>query len=341
MLMKSVAVAATGLAATCNAFLLPAEVSEAEAAVANALAMAPVASQEQSLSLDCPGCPMLVKDKHGRSRVKNGMQNHLELNFSVDRGADGSADRLLLNGFELYPDSDPFHNVLTAPQVLDQNNEVEEEKSEEEKSEEEREIEESTLAEQPDTNDGAVRPQLGFSLQIHPAAEDASDQEYKLVAMDLQIIEVGSRFVNGIPNVHVKLIQDAAGNLMIARADTTASQTLRTAPDGSPLACTTLVCRWLEMFKAKVAQLRGGRHCQNHHHHHHVNGINDGVTAGEVVEEPPHLPGHVKHPGHHWALHPEQVHTYRHSWAQLANNVLSHILLPILIGVLAGVSVSL
>jgi hypothetical protein len=327
MLLNSITVAAAGLAATCTAFLLPPEVSEADIAIADKVSslaeVAPDFARVNTVLVDCPGCPIQVRNRHGHVKVKNGKPNHLILNFAVNHPADESGDRLLLNGFELYPNSDPFHNVLSALQTWDKKPQVEED-------ERERDPETTQLKShhkmRPQHLKEIIPSQLGFSLQIHPAAEDKDGQEYKLIDLDLQIIEVGNRFVDGVPNVNVRLIKDGSGNLAIAGVESTASQ-LQTSPTDKQEECTTLMCKWLAIIKAKMSHMKTSCHRK------------PGSSANNEVVGENQMPGHFKHHGGRPHFH--HMHSHHRSWAQLFKNITTHILLPIVIGIFAGVTASL
>jgi len=121
---------AAGLAvSTANAFLLPfPEPSEND--MVNTLPVPietdfkiPTIANTQKLELSCPGCPVRVrhhKNKPDSIRIKTDIPSHLNLEFSIFHGPDH--DRLIVNGFELYPDSDPIHNTLRATLVPDRHN---------------------------------------------------------------------------------------------------------------------------------------------------------------------------------------------------------------------------
>ncbi|KAF9871510.1 hypothetical protein CkaCkLH20_10921 [Colletotrichum karsti] len=164
-------------------------------------------------------------------------------------------------------------------------------------------------------------PQLGYSLGVRPVAKD-NDQQLELLEIDLQIIEVGNSFVSDVPNVSVKLIKSPAGKLMIANVETTETSVPSPKEDDSKNpadSCTTLYCKW----RAAILKNMRGKHCGGRKHGMHGQGR------------------HGKH-GHH-GHHANKGHfrQHHHTWGQLAKNITSHILLPVLIGIVAGVSVSI
>ncbi|KAK3394105.1 hypothetical protein B0H63DRAFT_35773 [Podospora didyma] len=287
MLLKPLTIAAGLLAAPAAAFLIPTTVSESDIHIANGIdVIAPEIAENRVVKLDCPGCPIVVQGS-----VKSDKSNHLELAFTIEHQLD--FDRLLLNGFELYPHADPFHDILAAPQILDRRS---------------NKHDKSTV---PAHHKGPhhrrpVLP-LGFGLQVHPATKDA-EGVLELVSIDLQIIEVGAVFVDSIPNVEVKLIKAPGNKLLIGNIVTGTPQT---AVDKQK-ECTTLMCKWLAIVQDRIKSLKAHRPCH-------------GNKPAPVNGEKPK-----------W----QKIH-HEHSWRMLFKNIASHILLPVLIGIVAGVSVSL
>jgi hypothetical protein len=284
MLLKSLAVA-TSLAITAvNAFIVVPKVSEADEGIFKALPFeAPQSSQLRSIKLDCPGCPLPIRKHHKQSAVlTTDIPNHLELIFGIDSES-SDTDRLLLNGFELYPNTDPFHGRLRAPQVPDF-------------------VEFARKHPRPSRHNN---PTLGYSLSIAPLAKD-EEQQMDLIGLDLEIIEVGDVFVNTIPAINLKLVKTPQGKLMIADI-----QTAEPAPASSE-ECKSLACKWRAIVMQKLEQFKSLKGCG------HMRQGNAAASASQRV----------------------QYQRY-HSWRQLFRNITSHILLPILIGIVAGVSVSM
>ncbi|OLN97232.1 hypothetical protein CCHL11_07705 [Colletotrichum chlorophyti] len=164
-------------------------------------------------------------------------------------------------------------------------------------------------------------PQLGYSLGVRPVAKDV-EQQLEVVEIDLQIIEVGNSFVSDVPNVNVKLIKSPTGRLVIANAETTETSVPSHPEESSQVSadkCTTLYCRWRA---AVMTNMRGMKHCGGRKNH-----------AGKHGQ---HRQGHHAH-----THHSGQIRHHHHTWGQLAKNIASHILLPVLVGIVAGVSVSI
>jgi hypothetical protein len=155
------------------------------------------------------------------------------------------------------------------------------------------------------------------------APKKEADGQFELVEVELQIIEVGVAFIDGIPDVKVKLIKDGEGRLLMSQIEKSESKKVLELPTGGAEQCKTMLCKWIAMAREKLKTLKGchggavkpavsGDHPHHHPHHHHP---------------PP--------PGSWTAPYQE-----RH-WGKLFKHIGSHILLPVLIGIVAGVSVSL
>lgn len=273
-------VTAAGLAvSSTSAFLLPIpEASEKDTLstlpVPVRIERIPTTAESKNVKLDCPGCP--------RVAVADGsVQTHLELDFSIEHAAD--SDRLMLNGFELYPNSDPMAGTLTAH-----------------------------LGGFDDKGKPVEWP-LGFGLRTQRLAHNDEDN-MELLQIDLQVIEVSNAFMDGIPNVQVKVIEMPKGGLMIADIEKTESQTVpKTGGE-----CSTWVCRWRAAVKQQLGRL--GKACHGR----------PGQTHAK-------LEGVHRHPGAH-SMHGQEQGA---NWGHLMRNIASHILLPIAIGIVAGVSASL
>ncbi|KAB5559978.1 hypothetical protein GE09DRAFT_73797 [Coniochaeta sp. 2T2.1] len=300
MLLKPLTLATAGLAAAAQAFLLPPTVSDSDIDIVNSLSV----PQHINLNVTCPGCLQLAKGSHHDFTAAVEKPSHLELAFSIDHTSDG--DRLVVNGFPLYPKANPFISTLKSPVV---------------------------------PNDGlrpaikelrGHRPRpcpakvLGYQLSVRQQAA-SQDDGLALYSLDLQIVEVGDVFVNGIPNVHIKLVKDiTTGALVIGSIETTESETANDKPDEE---CTTFMCKWMTSMKDAAKKMKGKCH---------------GKMRGGAHGARPH------HSGHHGGRHGGQQHhpggphrTGHHSWGRLLKDIGQHVLLPVAVGIIAGISVSL
>jgi hypothetical protein len=300
MLLRTITLAAGFLALPATqAFLLPPEVRPVDIQVHKAFG--PDMSDVQVVNVECPGCPVVEKSKHGNSiKVKAHRPNHLALGFYIDnRGR----DRLMVNNFELYPSADPLHSFV-APQVLD------------------------TKKEHHDGGRKAERQQLGYTLQASTAMRDA-DGRLELVELNLQILEVGYTFVSGIPNVKIMLVKDRNNRLAIAHIEKTPPTAPLKPETERPQGCETMLCKLMAAAKEQVGKLKTLRPCHGGH-------MKGGMRPQRYHPRPHPHHHHGSAGGGHW---PSE---YRHhSWGQLFKNVGSHIVLPILVGIIAGVTISL
>ncbi|GAB1312252.1 hypothetical protein MFIFM68171_02462 [Madurella fahalii] len=313
MLLQPLTVAGLLALPATQAFLLPPEVSDADTRIAHDLAVVgPQITEIHVLDVECPGCPILVKGKHGHNiQAPTDRANHLELTFTIDHQP--AFDRLLVNGMEIYPSSNPLRalsEVLSAPQILDAEDGTHHDGRKHKRP-----------------HHGKLLPQrLGYGLNV--AGKKDANGEFMLVDVDLQILEVGTTFIDGIPNVNVKLVKDKAGRLVISRIGTTEPKRLLEAAEGGPEECKTMLCTLMAIAKGtkeKLGKLKPFGKC----HGGHAKG---GMRPAGGHPHPNPLHGG----GAHW-----RERYGKHSWGQLFKNIASHIILPVLIGIVAGVSISL
>ncbi|PNY26514.1 Uncharacterized protein TCAP_03554 [Tolypocladium capitatum] len=211
-----------------------------------------------------------------------GKDSRLRLDFDV------AGPKLLLNGFELYPHANPWNGDLTA-----------------------------ILAE----GDGREKEQrLGYSLAIEPAARD-QDQQMQLINVELRVIEVGSRFVEGVPAIQVQLVKAATEDIAIGNV---------VLKDADGMNCGSVWCKAKglagEVFKALKSFK--GKGCGRHRHHKgHPHGHKVHADAGIA-------PLHGGRPDH------GTMEEHQPNWRKFLKNIASYIFLPILMGITAGVAVA-
>lgn len=298
--MRSLVLAAS-LAASASAFLVVSEVSKIEIQPIPANVLEHLV---RTVNLDCPKCP--VRMPHGRGYTTK-MASHLQMKFEVDLGV---ASRLLVNGFEIYPSVVPFM-PLKAPHIVDM-----------------------------PSRDGMMRggmmhgsssrmksvDPLGFSAlsRTLPPGDDGMER----ISLDLHVIEVSSVFVDGIPRIHVELVKDKAGMLAIEKIGTVAAEPAATTMSGhkGKPKCSSWMCSWVESLGLHWDHWRP--HC--------------GMGAKNGPKHPGHGGPHDDKPHHDSKQSPALIEPVRShgTWVQLARTVVTHVLLPILIGVMAGVAMS-
>ncbi|MBE3045389.1 hypothetical protein IMZ48_23130 [Candidatus Bathyarchaeota archaeon] len=308
MLVKS-AVSAAALAATAHSFVIIPEVSPIDSAFAQVAPLNP-SENIRAVSIDCSGCPVTIPAFNGgEPTVATDAPNHLEMTFAIDAAPEG--DRLLANGFELYPNPDPFTGSLGAAQVL--------------------ELTDMAAAAMGGVQPPASQRSLGYRLQVYPLSKDQESQFIEVIGVDLQVIEVGETFVDGIPLVKV-LLGKKGDDLAIMDVKTFES----TASVDPAAECTTWVCRFRALLAKKLATFRRpcpGKIANKFHGHH---GAPHHAMPGDVARPqggPPHTHhkqphGHLSHPHHAGAL-------------KAVATVILNVLFPILLGIFVGVSVGL
>lgn len=267
----------------------------------------PEAAEMQKLELPCPGCPVPVGHHKGDHRkppkMKTDIPSHLELAFSIDHAADH--DRLMLNDFELYPRGMRLADTLGAQVLPDPMEETHKDSK-------------HKLPGHRKQHMPIVQP-LGYAMSTSPVAQSTED-DLELVQIELQIIEVGNVFVDGVPSVEIKVIKTPEGGLMIGGIKTTESESLAKAPTEKQEECSTMLCRWKAMLSSSMGRFRP--HCGG--------GRRPAHAAGQ-------LEGHHGHPHGH-GPHGQQ---HRHRFSHLLRNIVSHIILPVLVGIAAGITASI
>jgi hypothetical protein len=309
-------IAAAGLAvSTTSAFLLPLSDSPETDTVTTLpvpfetdfQSQAPYDAEAQKLELPCPGCPVRVGHRKGDDRkafrLKTDIPSHLELAFSIDHAADH--DRLILNDFELYPRSMNIMQTLGA-QVLPDHHKGGKHK----------------LPGHRKQHKPFIQP-LGYALSTSPIAMSSEDN-LELIQIDLQIIEVGNVFIDGVPNVKIQVIKTPEGGLMIGGIETTEPIPLLETPMDKQEECTTMLCKWRAMLSAQMGRFRS----------HKCGG---GRRPGHIGA---HSAGHHGHPSSAHA-HGGQGQHHRHRFSHLLRNIVSHILLPVAVGIAAGITASI
>jgi hypothetical protein len=229
----------------------------------------PASALSQSIEVPCRHC--------------KGRDSHLKMDFEVQ--GDGKA--LMLNGFELYPNADPWHGDLVAD-VLRANGKPKEQR-------------------------------LGYGLAVRPEAVDER-QHLEIIGVELRVVEVGRRFIGGVPTVKVKLIKAATGDIVIGGID------LLAPPPKNQ--CTTIICRAKALAKDTWKSIKGCDKGHGPHGTHGPHGHQHGHGHDNLVLEGGKRPESPDHP-----------HSY--SWGKLFENVASYIFLPVVLGLVAGFGVAL
>ncbi len=150
------------------------------------------------------------------------------------------------------------------------------------------------------------------------------DSGMELVSVDFQVLEVGNTLVDGLANVHMKLIKTPEGGLMMGAVELTAAQTVSSPMDPAKQdECTTIVCKWRAIIADHLKHIKPHHGCAGKTGHHQVDGADGQVQAHR----------------HHHDGRPFRMH--EHSWSQLFKKFGSHIFFPIFVGIVAGVVASM
>ncbi|KAI1392356.1 uncharacterized protein F4822DRAFT_390725 [Hypoxylon trugodes] len=321
--------AAAGLAAfTTNAFLLPPDVSDVGD---HPLSILPVpvpapetlpiyAGTTSSLMVKCPGCPVRIPH-HKEAKIVHDIPSHLELNFHVKTGSGEEADSLTLNGFEIYPNPEFTRGGLVAGVHADIPR---------------RQMKKFPWAKGPMP---VTVQKLGFGMQTSRVTEESTE----LISIELDVIEVGDAFVDGIPNVQVKLLKTPENKLMIADVKVVESEAKQNNPMDKQEECATMICKWKAVMMQKLAAFRAHKGCGGRPRPAHVESNETGQSDEQVKDQdkPQDFQGKpLWNP--YWDGERGEHHGHRHrNWGLLFKNIGSHILLPVAIGILAGVFASM
>lgn len=347
MLLDSLTLAVLA-ASAANAFLIPPEVSSADVGIAEIVAAsqaieAPDSPDRRTVKFDCPGCPVIIDVPHGPKIYTPYRPNHLELTFSVEHQADGAADKFAVNGVPLFPTTEgiPFgHQVLdwkpsgpppwahrgppSIPAPWAHRGPPGPSS-----------IPAASLERGPASIPAPRSPRDGHrgghghhrggpppwafggghpKLEAQPLGfvmtageiKDA-DTDVELVSLSFRVLEVGGTPVEGLPEIKIQLVKESE-RLVIAKIEKT---------EAAKPECKTTFCK---LMTAIFGPPSARKPCH---------GSAAVAPAPEVVENPA-------------VVVDEAVMRHKeHTWGQLFNSVASHILLPVLIGIVAGVAASL
>lgn len=177
---------------------------------------------------------------------------------------------------------------------------------------------------------GSKEKKLGYSLAVY-LKESAKDDNLELIGVELRVIEVGSQFVEGVPPVNVDLIKAPGGSIMMTAASFDLPE---------PPACTSLWCRVRHMGSNLLKALQLLKGCGKHHDQSqsHKYEVDLSALPDEYEIE---LPDEFE-------VDIDDVHGFADpsmsdlkDWRHLAKSIAGHIVIPIIMGVTAGVAVAL
>jgi len=301
-----------GFAALSQAFLLPPTLTAADKDIVETLPFEHAAEVDSRIFvIGCPGCPVALPDASGTLHNVANLDSKLRLNFSVAHG-DG-VDRLLLNGAQLYPKNllkAPFFEPITAPQMIES-------------------------IPHPNTWIDASNPQLGYRLHINHVP--SSNEEIDLVELEFQVVEVGDRFIRGMHQIDLKILETPSGKLMIGDGQIVVapSEEVEAVQDGEE--CTSIICKW----KATIAhKLQGTKGCGRKSGKH--SGISSGFRRPHIITNggySSHKDYAHRKSGHH-DHHHHRHHRHHHPLIRFIVGIALHVLVPIAIGMVVGITAS-
>jgi hypothetical protein len=243
MMLKLFSVATLGIAAT-NAMLIVPEYLIHGDNLGNLLPFDTLAgSQSRSVNLPCPSCPF------GEHPEDDGTPNHLVLNILVDSSSDETiADRLLVNGFEIFPNPSR-DRVPSAAQVL------------------------SSDSDSDSAGPRSVTRKLGFRSAMSRMSID-DDGTTELLELEFHVIALGRDsdipvLVEGVPVVEMRVIRQAEGGLILASLETkyTDLDPLAGPSPPEPAApCLTRMCHLQKLVSQRLANIRSGINNGGHSH---------------------------------------------------------------------------
>ncbi|KAG5921246.1 hypothetical protein E4U42_005931 [Claviceps africana] len=173
------------------------------------------------------------------------------------------------------------------------------------------------------------KSQLGYSLGVFPEAAGPASRP-RLVDVELRVMEVGDRFVDGVPAVSVRLLEAQGGRIVIADVAVAPSRVS---------GCDSLACRAREGVADALRALRGLRPWRGCHGHGRGRGSGWHLRGGEHRggRQDENAAMQLPQGGDSWA----SLQSRRHEWRRILTHIAAQVLLPVLMGITAGVGVAL
>lgn len=246
---------------------------------------APVGGAEEvggiTLNLPCKSCPFQTgSDAYGPTWAE-GIESELRLDFFIEQGDTGI---LTLNGVQIYPT--PI-------------------------------IPSATIAALQTASDGREPAYvvLGYELLSKPVASSKQD-ELDLVAIRLQIFEIGDRFVDGLESVEVRILKTPSGRLVAVKLDRAPT----TNAGGKD--CASFICKVKSMMATKLDAIKSiklGTGCPK--------------AAAKHAGKGSHKGNHGNRPHHKQRGFRKFLHAMK--------SIALHVLIPVFIGIAVGLAASM
>jgi len=150
-----------------------------------------------------------------------------------------------------------------------------------------------------------------------------------LVALRLEIVEIGQNLILGFPVIEAKLVETGSGQLMIGSVETIRAQTMSSTLDQE---CTSIACKWRAIIADKISKLKGLKGCSGMKR----------PQPESSAHPAPAKPIHHGHPRPAFGAHRPHHHHHRHSgFAKFLRGLVFHVFIPIMIGVVTGIMASI
>lgn len=290
------------LALAARAVLIPPHMAAAELGDIDAIETLGINPFKRTVAVECPGCA--VATAHGDALSWDRSAGNA---FLLDFEVTPREDALEIDGVQLYPPtfaiaSQPFYVTQITP------------------------------------NSDSVRLRVtGYTFHFN-TAETVSEAGLELLPMTFQITSIESMPMDP-PSVTVNLLKDPTGRLMIASFD--AVKTIEATPQDQECRQWPLLCKMRAAMADRIEKLKHmgnprpgchkrphGMHRPGHNGHHNpmAEETMEGKPAHRFRPGSPHRP-HMEHHGHHG----------HHRMHMFLRRAFFTILVPILIGVFAGI----
>ncbi|KAI9695852.1 MAG: hypothetical protein M1836_005969 [Candelina mexicana] len=272
------------------------------------------------LRLECPDCSYAESNGKGGFDWVDNVANSLVLEFQVQRTPD-SPETLMLNGVPFYPiNLGGFAEPLSAPQLRS----------------------DALLS---DANI-IMSPVVGLSytMEAHTTPIESEENDPDVTEVHLHILALNDQAVN-VNTVVLTILMPkdtSKGTMMIVRV-TTLHEERKPAENGGPEVeeCTRspLICKWEAIFKSKLQGLKASANKLKES----AKGIKKpfkgcGKKQGEKIKSGD------RHEGPHGEYYPHHRHHRLHGLRgvfQKIGRVVMHVVVPIFIGIAAGITASL
>ncbi|KAH0544611.1 hypothetical protein FGG08_001260 [Glutinoglossum americanum] len=313
----------SSLALTARGFLLPPSAQ----GDAETLDTVDTVVNTRLLKLDCPGCLFAESDRSGNGyHWDENVENSLFLNFTVERT---NPEVLTLNGAQLYP----IHMVPPPLSALQLPSSVSLTA-----------LSTITAASMEEGIMPFVRLRLSYELTVRPKRPIPAQGNFEILLFKVRILGIEGKPVTGLDTVEMTLLKSPENSLYIVSLDKSEPSHSHLYPSpseqekaGEEKECMTLpiLCKWKAILGDKLSGVKASlKGCHKFRPGHSKAGkAKGGHAKGHSASHSGKPHGHHTHHAHH------NDHRLSKFFRQL-RRVAAHILVPIFIGVAAGMTAS-